>query len=66
MFDGGRFIAMRRTVRFPAHPVLAAGFFIALFSLPALAADALPRDVPRHAAEALALAQKWQRDAVLI
>src|SRR5262249_52052047 len=28
--------------------------------------DAIPGDVPRHAAEALALAQKWQRDALLI
>jgi len=28
--------------------------------------EAIPGDVPRHAAEALALAQKWQRDAVLI
>lgn len=26
----------------------------------------IPSDVPRHAAEALSLAQKWQRDAVLI
>jgi hypothetical protein len=26
----------------------------------------VPGDVPRHAAEALALAQKWQRDAILI
>ena len=57
---------MRRIVRSPAHSVLAAAFFLALFSLPAFAADVLPRDVPRHAAEALALAQKWQRDAVLI
>ncbi|MGZ5926771.1 MAG: hypothetical protein ACXWLJ_08825, partial [Rhizomicrobium sp.] len=26
----------------------------------------VPGDVPRHAAEALALAQKWQRDAILV
>jgi TPR repeat protein len=26
----------------------------------------IPRDVPRHAEEALALAQKWQHDAILI
>jgi hypothetical protein len=44
----------------------AIAFSAALVSLPAMAADVLPRDVPRHAAEALALAQKWQRDAMLI
>jgi len=27
---------------------------------------AVPGDVPRHAAEALALAQRWQRDAILV
>ena len=32
----------------------------------ASANEAIPSDVPRHAAEALALAQKWQRDSVLI
>ena len=36
-----------------------------LLSAPAFAAD-LPRDVPRHAAEAMVLAQKWQHDAILI
>jgi hypothetical protein len=29
-------------------------------------ASPVPSDVPRHAAEALALAQKWQHDAILI
>lgn len=40
--------------------------FIAL-SAPVIANEARPpRDVPQHAAEALALAHKWQRDAILI
>jgi TPR repeat protein len=34
---------------------------------PAIANEAaVPGDVPRHAAEALALAQRWQRDAILV
>jgi hypothetical protein len=44
----------------------AAGIFFGLIAS-ANANDApVPRDVPRHAAEALAVAQKWQRDATLI
>jgi Sel1 repeat len=63
---------MTATRQSPARraPILA-GFLSVLISIPAAFAAApsdasVPRDVPRHAAEALALAQKWQRDAILI
>jgi TPR repeat protein len=47
-------------------PVSAATGF-SIFTAPiADAKDQTPRDVPRRAAEALALAKKWQSDAILI
>jgi hypothetical protein len=47
------------------HFSAGAAFLLGLIAS-ANANQPIPGDVPRHAAEALALAQKWQRDAVLI
>ncbi len=55
-------ILKRRTAPCIAATVV---FFGLIVSAIANAAP-VPGDVPRHAAEALALAQKWQRDAILI
>lgn len=53
-------ILKRQTWKCVAAPLI----FFGLIS--SAIAAAIPSDVPRHAAEALALAQKWQRDAMLI
>ena len=48
-----------------AKGIFAGSALLLLATAPAFAAG-LPGEVPRHAAEAMALAQKWQRDAILI
>jgi hypothetical protein len=53
-------ILKRQTAKCLAATVIFFGLITSAIASP------VPSDVPRHAAEALALAQKWQHDAILI
>ncbi len=60
-------LSMRGILKSRTGPRLAATvMFFGLIASAIANAAPVPGDVPRHAAEALALAQKWQRDAILI
>ncbi len=60
-------LSMRGILKRRTGPCLAATvMFFGLIASATANAAPVPGDVPRHAADALALAQKWQRDAILI